>query len=144
MQRARVRPERIEFEVTETVLLDSDTSSLQVLRTLKSDGFQIALDDFGTGYSSLSYLKLFPFDRIKIDRSFVSDIADNPQSAAIVTAVTHLAHALDMKVTAEGIETAEQYGLVASAGCDAAQGYFIGKSIAPAIVTMDRKRNATK
>lgn len=122
---------RIEFEVTETVLLGSDASSLYVLHALRDRGFQIALDDFGTGYSSLSYLKLFPFHRIKVDRSFVCDISLNAQSSAIVAAVTNLAHALDMKVTAEGIETKEQYEMIRAAGCDAAQGYYFGKSVMP-------------
>jgi diguanylate cyclase (GGDEF)-like protein len=124
---AGVEPTRVELEVTETVLLENNPKMLNVLQSLKELGFGTALDDFGTGYSSLSYLKLFPFDRVKIDRSFVAEIASNEISAPIITAVAQLAHALNMRVTAEGVETGEQMEFVRDAGCDAAQGYYFGR-----------------
>jgi diguanylate cyclase (GGDEF)-like protein/PAS domain S-box-containing protein len=125
--RCRLSPERVELEVTETVLLGNDDTVLGELHKLRSLDVKIALDDFGTGYSSLSYLRLFPFDRIKIDRSFVRDIEDNPDCAAIVCAVAGLARSLGVQTTAEGVETAEQAALLAAAGCSAVQGYFYGR-----------------
>jgi EAL domain-containing protein (putative c-di-GMP-specific phosphodiesterase class I) len=85
------------------------------------------MDDFGSGYSSLSYLQAFPFDKIKIDRTFVMNLGRNPQSAAIVRAVIGLGHGLEMSIVAEGVETQEQLSFLASEGCNAVQGYFIGK-----------------
>jgi EAL domain-containing protein (putative c-di-GMP-specific phosphodiesterase class I) len=85
------------------------------------------MDDFGSGYSSLSYLQAFPFDKIKIDRAFVMNLGRNPQSAAIVRAVIGLGHGLEMSIVAEGVETQEQLGFLADEGCDAVQGYFLGK-----------------
>ena len=87
------------------------------------------MDDFGSGYSSLSYLQAFPFDKIKIDRAFVMNLGRNPQSAAIVRAVIGLGHGLEMSIVAEGVETEEQLSFLAEQGCDAVQGYFIGKPL---------------
>jgi EAL domain-containing protein (putative c-di-GMP-specific phosphodiesterase class I) len=100
-----------------------------MLRRLKALGVRIAMDDFGTGYSSLSYLQSFPFDKIKIDRAFISGIDSNAQSAAIVRAVIGLGHGLEMSIVAEGVETQEQLGFLAEQGCDAVQGYFLGKPL---------------
>ena len=87
------------------------------------------MDDFGSGYSSLSYLQAFPFDTIKIDRTFVTNLGRNPQSAAIVSAVIDLAHGMNMSIVAEGVETTEQLAFLTSEGCDAVQGYLIGKPL---------------
>jgi diguanylate cyclase (GGDEF)-like protein len=123
-----VSPCRLELEITEETLLGHNQENLAVLQQLRKLGIQIVIDDFGIGYSSLNYLRLFPFDRIKIDRSFVNDLsAGNDLSFAIVQAVTTLARALDVPSTAEGIETREQLGLVRAAGCTEFQGYLFSK-----------------
>jgi len=120
-------PERLELEITETALLANDNRNLGTLRSLKELGVRIVLDDFGTGYSSLSHLRLFPLDKVKIDRSFVRDMTAHSDSAAIVTAVAALAAELGMTTTAEGIETQDQLDAVDRAGCTEAQGYLLGK-----------------
>ena len=98
-----------------------------MLRRLKAMGVRIAMDDFGTGYSSLSYLQSFPFDKIKIDQTFISNLKQNPQSATIVRAVIGLGRGLDVPIIAEGVETAEQLEFLAQANCDQIQGYILGK-----------------
>ena len=118
---------RLELEVTESVLLQHDEQNLQVLHALKKLGIAIVLDDFGTGYSSMSYLLKFPFDKIKIDRSFVAELSRRDDCAAIVSAVAGLARSLDIAVTAEGVETVEQLTLLRAAGCPLAQGYLFGR-----------------
>jgi diguanylate cyclase (GGDEF)-like protein len=120
-------PGRLELEITEGVLMQDSSRSLMILRRLKSMGILIAMDDFGTGYSSMSYLQSFPFDKIKIDQSFIRQVETNPQSAAIVRAVIGLGHNLGMPVIAEGIETAEQLAFLLGAHCDEIQGYLIGR-----------------
>ena len=118
---------RLELEITEGVLIADSARALSVLRRLKAFGIQITMDDFGQGYSSLSYLQSFPFDRIKIDRAFVSKVTQNPQSAAIVRAVLGLARGLGLPVLAEGVETAEELAFLAAEACDEVQGYLIGR-----------------
>jgi len=120
-------PHRLELEVTEALLLQDAESVRGVLDALRALGVQVALDDFGTGYSSLSYLHSFPFDRVKIDRSFVRDIATRPRSAAIVRAVASLAADLDLAVTAEGIETEQELAIVRDAGCGELQGFLLSR-----------------
>ncbi|MEA2793111.1 MAG: hypothetical protein QOI87_491 [Bradyrhizobium sp.] len=120
-------PGRLELEITEGVLIEDFDRGLALLRRLKALGVRISMDDFGSGYSSLSYLQAFPFDKIKIDRAFVINLGRNPQSAAIVRAVIGLGHGLEMSIVAEGVETQEQLGFLSEVGCDAVQGYFIGK-----------------
>ena len=120
-------PGRLEVEITEGVLIEDFDRGLALLRRLKALGVRISMDDFGSGYSSLSYLQAFPFDKIKIDRDFIMNLGRNPQSAAIVRAVIGLGHGLEMSIVAEGVETQEQLGFLAEVGCDAVQGYFIGK-----------------
>ena len=120
-------PGRLELEITEGVLIEDFDRGLALLRRLKALGVRISMDDFGSGYSSLSYLQAFPFDKIKIDRAFVMNLGRNPQSAAIVRAVIDLGHGLEMSIVAEGVETQEQLGFLSEEGCDAVQGYLIGK-----------------
>jgi diguanylate cyclase (GGDEF)-like protein/PAS domain S-box-containing protein len=118
---------RLELEITEGVLIDDFSRAVSILRQLKALGVRIAMDDFGTGYSSLSYLQSFPFDKIKIDRSFISSVERNAQSAAIVRAVISLARGLQLPVVAEGVETKEELTFLTDESCDEIQGYFIGQ-----------------
>ncbi|WP_316396095.1 EAL domain-containing protein [Bradyrhizobium sp. 33ap4] len=120
-------PDRLELEITEGVLIEDFDRGLSLLRRLKALGVRISMDDFGSGYSSLSYLQAFPFDKIKIDRAFVINLGRNPQSAAIVRAVIDLGHGLEMSIVAEGVETEAQLDFLAEEGCDAVQGYLIGR-----------------
>ncbi len=120
-------PGRLELEITEGVLIEDFDRGLALLRRLKALGIRISMDDFGSGYSSLSYLQAFPFDKIKVDRAFVMNLGRNPQSAAIVRAVIGLGHGLEMSIVAEGVETQEQLSFLSDEGCDAVQGYFIGR-----------------
>jgi predicted signal transduction protein with EAL and GGDEF domain len=122
-------PTRLEIEITETVLLQNKEATLAVLHQLRALGIRIALDDFGTGYSSLTYLQCFPFDKIKIDRSFVKDITENSGSLNIVRAVAALASGMGMTATAEGVETAEQRDKIASEGCTEMQGYLFSRPL---------------
>ena len=115
---------RLELEITEAVLIRDDDTALAILHQLRTIGVRIALDDFGTGYSSLSYLKRFPFDKIKIDRCFITDIAEPDDSAGIVRAVVNIAAERDMTTTAEGVETAEQQRILRELGCSEMQGYL--------------------
>ncbi|WP_246765474.1 bifunctional diguanylate cyclase/phosphodiesterase [Aminobacter sp. SR38] len=115
---------RLELEITESLLLDDSRETLLTLNRLRSLGVTISLDDFGTGYSSLSYLRNFPVDKVKIDRSFIAEIVGNPDHMAIVSAIVNLAHALEITAIAEGVETEDQLLLVRATGCDAVQGYF--------------------
>ncbi|MEH2526462.1 MULTISPECIES: bifunctional diguanylate cyclase/phosphodiesterase [unclassified Bradyrhizobium] len=115
---------RLELEITESVLLQNSEATLSVLHELRGFGVRISLDDFGTGYSSLSYLRSFPFDKIKIDRSFVSELATREDSMAIVRAVTGLGKSLGIVTTAEGVETDAQFELLRQEGCTQAQGYL--------------------
>jgi diguanylate cyclase (GGDEF)-like protein len=126
-------PARLELEITEGVLIEDTANALEVLREIKALGVRIAMDDFGTGFSSLSYFRMFPFDKVKIDQSFVRDMAHNRQSMAIVKAVIGMAKALDMLVLAEGVETDQQLDILAAEGCHQVQGYLIGR---PAPVEM--------
>jgi diguanylate cyclase (GGDEF)-like protein len=122
-----VAASRLEIEITESVMLQDSAATLATLRRLHDAGVRIALDDFGTGYSSLSYLRSFPFDKIKIDGSFIRNVSDEESSLAIIRAVTGLSKSLGMATTAEGVETPEQLELVRSEGCTQAQGYLIGR-----------------
>jgi len=123
-------PERLELEITESLLIDDPDRVLATLMVLKEAGVRISLDDFGTGYSSLSYLQRFPFDKIKIDRSFVSQMEKNADSMSIIRAVIALGKSLRIKVTAEGVESATQLNLLQQENCDLVQGYLLGKPMA--------------
>lgn len=120
-------PRRLELEITEGVLIEDDRRAVQILNDLKGMGFQIALDDFGTGYSSLSYLSRYPFDTIKIDRSFVNNIGVVENAQVIVRTIIELGTGLGMKIVAEGVETTEQALFLAHAGCDELQGFLLGR-----------------
>ncbi len=131
LARSGLDPRRLELEITETLLLSGSDETQHNLRDLRQLGLKIALDDFGTGYSSLGYLQQFPFDRIKIDRSFVSELATRQASRTLVRAVIELGHSLNMRITAEGVETDEQLDRVSAKGCDEAQGFLFSKSVPP-------------
>jgi diguanylate cyclase (GGDEF)-like protein len=120
-------PARLDVEITESVLLQENEANLKALFDLRALGIGIALDDFGTGYSSLSYLRRFPFDKIKVDRSFVQGMADDPGALAIVQSITDLAPKLGMRTIAEGIETVQELEQVTRAGCAEGQGYYFGR-----------------
>jgi diguanylate cyclase (GGDEF)-like protein/PAS domain S-box-containing protein len=122
---ARLAPHRLELEITEAVLLQDNESTVGMLHQLRALGVRVAMDDFGTGYSSLSYLRSFPFDKIKIDRSFIKDIERNSDSAVIIKAIAGLGASLGIETTAEGIETPEQLEIVRRAGCTEMQGYLV-------------------
>jgi EAL domain-containing protein (putative c-di-GMP-specific phosphodiesterase class I) len=124
---AGLSADRLELEITEAVLLEQNDTNIGTLHQLRALGTRIAMDDFGTGYSSLSYLRSFPFDKIKIDRSFVFDSISGQQGEAIIRTIAELGSTLGIATTAEGIETAEQLQLVRRAGCTEGQGYLIGR-----------------
>ena len=119
--------ERLELEITEGVLIDDQAMALDVLQRIKGLGVRIAMDDFGTGYSSLAYLQSFPFDKIKIDRSFIANLDTSPNAAAIIRAVLGLSRGLNIPVIAEGVETDAQVAFLEQEGCDELQGYLMGR-----------------
>lgn len=122
---------RLELEITEGLFIEEGEEVLEILREIKALGVRIAMDDFGTGFSSLGYFRRFPFDKVKIDQSFVRDMVANRQSLAIVKAVVAIGRALDIIVLAEGVETAQQREILAIEGCHQVQGYWIGKPLPP-------------
>jgi predicted signal transduction protein with EAL and GGDEF domain len=123
-------PTRLELEITESLLLNDNEQTLQTLHRLRAIGVRISMDDFGTGYSSLSYLRSFPFDKIKIDRSFMRDLESRGDSLAIIKAVIGLGHSLGMSTTAEGVETEEQLRAVREQGCNEVQGFLFSPPLA--------------
>jgi len=127
LARSGLDPSRLMLEITEGVFLNDTDQTMAALAEIKALGVHFAMDDFGTGYSSLSYLRKFPFQRIKIDQSFVRGMNDNPESLAIIRAVTNLCRDLGMATTAEGVETVEQAGVLKQLGCGLAQGYYFGR-----------------
>ena len=129
LEKSGLAAARLELEVTETLLLGDDPATLELLHRLRDLGLAIALDDFGTGYSSLSHLRSFPFDKIKIDQTFVRDLPKRRNCEAIVAAVTRLASSLEMTTVAEGVETAEHLSRLRAAGCDAVQGYLFSRPV---------------
>lgn len=135
--------QRLEREITESVMLDGTEATLKVLHSLRSMGVRIALDDFGTGFSSLSHLRAFPFDRLKIDRSFVAELATGPDPAAIVRAVSELADALGIETTAEGVEDEERLVLLDAHVCPEVQGHLSSRALPLAeVVELLTKRRA--
>ncbi|SDD84393.1 bifunctional diguanylate cyclase/phosphodiesterase [Kordiimonas lacus] len=127
IQRHGLAPERLELEITEGVLIEDEARALDMLRALRAKGVLLAMDDFGTGYSSLSYLRQFPFDKLKIDRSFILNLQTDPQALGIVKGMIGLAHGLDIPVLAEGVETESQLAMLRLEHGDEVQGYYTGK-----------------
>lgn len=121
--------EHLEFEITETVAMTNADDTIGIMRQLKNLGIGLAVDDFGTGYSSLAYLKRFPIDKLKIDKTFVRDIPNDGNDLAIVSAIVALAHALGLKVQAEGVETEAQAEFLRECECEAAQGFLFGRPL---------------
>jgi len=120
-------PKRLELEITEGTLMADTQNALRILTSLKGLGVKLAMDDFGTGYSSLSYLRKFPFDKLKIDRSFVSDLEDDTEAETIVQAIIAMSRSLRLDVTAEGVETKRQLSMLRALGCNFVQGYLLGR-----------------
>lgn len=127
LKESGLAPHRLEVEITESVLLDNTSVNIDILQKLKALGVRIALDDFGTGYSSLSYLRSFPFDKIKIDKSFINDMKDSREALAIIRAITGMSRSLDIQITAEGVESNEQFERLKEEGCTLFQGYYFGR-----------------
>jgi EAL domain-containing protein (putative c-di-GMP-specific phosphodiesterase class I) len=130
-----VDPTRFELEITEGLLLGDDPQTHAALSRLRAIGFNIALDDFGTGYSSLSYLQRYPINKIKIDRSFITNLGVDLEAEAVVTAIVKLARALGLSVIAEGVETEEQRARLNFVGCTDVQGYLFGKAVPASDIT---------
>jgi diguanylate cyclase (GGDEF)-like protein len=126
---SKLKPQYLELELTESLLMDNAAMTIETLRRLRNLGIKISIDDFGTGYSSLSYLKSLPIDTLKIDRTFVTDIAAGASDTAIVKAIITLAHNLGLKTIAEGVETLEQSAVLSALGCDEMQGYLFGQPL---------------
>jgi diguanylate cyclase (GGDEF)-like protein/PAS domain S-box-containing protein len=143
---SRLPPDRLELEITESALLQDNNVTLSTLHQLRKLGVKIAMDDFGTGYSSLSYLRSFPFDKIKIDKSFVKEVLVHPESLVIVRAVAGLGLSFGVPTTAEGVETREQFEQIREAGCTQCQGYLFGRAMPNAEVMrlMQQRRQAIR
>jgi len=122
-------PEYLELELTESQLLDSVEHIISTFQQLRELGVKLAIDDFGTGYSSLSYLKRFPVDYVKIDQAFIRGLNEGTEDAAITRAIIAMAHSLDLKVVAEGVENAEQLSFLRAHDCDEVQGYLISRPV---------------
>jgi diguanylate cyclase (GGDEF)-like protein len=137
-----LEPQFLEIELTETTVMDNAESSVEILEELSRMGVVVSIDDFGTGYSSMSYLRRFPIDKLKIDRSFISEVTTNAADASIVRAIISLAHSLRLKVVAEGVETAEQLALLRELGCDQYQGFYRSAAV-PAQEIEDSVRSRT-
>jgi len=131
LNRTGLRPEYLELEVTEGLLIENISETTKILNDLHDLGVRLSIDDFGTGYSSMNYLKRLPFDNLKIDKSFVQDVTISDDASAIATAIITLAHSLDMKVIAEGVETSEQLKFLQQQNCDMVQGFLFSKPVSP-------------
>src|SRR5258706_4199357 len=127
LKESQLKPGCLELEITESMVMKDTTSSKKILNAIKSMGIRLAIDDFGTGYSSLVSLKRFPFDCIKIDRSFIHDMPQDADDVAITQAIIAMAHSLRLKVIAEGVETREQLDFLIEHGCHEFQGYYFRK-----------------
>ncbi len=140
--RTGMAPHRLEIELTEEALLDNDEAALNNLRALKEQGMTLALDDFGTGYSSLHHLRMLPFDKVKIDRSYIGGLIGSEKSRRMLEAIIGFTHALGIPLLAEGVETGEQARILRELGCDLAQGWFYGKVVAHDVVERELVRRA--
>jgi EAL domain-containing protein (putative c-di-GMP-specific phosphodiesterase class I) len=129
LREKQVPPELLELELTESLLLSNADVMFEVLQDLKEMGLKLVIDDFGTGYSSLSYLRQFPVTKLKIDRSFIRDVAGNPDDAAIATAIISLAKGLNLTVIAEGVETEVQLSFLREHHCDEFQGFLFSRPV---------------
>jgi EAL domain-containing protein (putative c-di-GMP-specific phosphodiesterase class I) len=128
---SQINPKWLELELTESIIMHDADNTLQSVRNLKTLGVQLSIDDFGTGYSSLSYLKRFAVDKLKIDQSFVRDILEDREDAAIVKTIIHMAKNLNLKTIAEGVENAQVLSVIDAYGCDEVQGYHFAKPMSP-------------
>jgi EAL domain-containing protein (putative c-di-GMP-specific phosphodiesterase class I) len=126
---SRLEPQWLDLEITETYAMQDADFTLAILKELKRTGVRISLDDFGTGYSSLSHLKHFPIDTLKIDRSFVKDLATDPKEESIISAIIVLAHSLGMDVVGEGVETVEELAILRKHHCDKIQGFLFSRPV---------------
>ena len=133
---------RLEVEITESSLMEDREQALTIVQSLRNNGITIALDDFGTGYASLSQLQMLPFDRIKIDRSFINALGHNEQSAAIVETITALGRSLHVPITTEGVETPAIREKLSALGCSDAQGWYFGRAVAGHVASMQFTRPA--
>ncbi len=131
MSETAIPPELLDFEVTESMLLETGKAALAKLWAIREMGGGLAIDDFGIGYSSLSYLKKLPIQTIKIDRSFIRDIPNNHEDVAITSAIISMAHSLSLKLVAEGIETPQQLQFLRNQGCQLSQGFLFSKPVQP-------------
>jgi diguanylate cyclase (GGDEF)-like protein/PAS domain S-box-containing protein len=129
VERTGLDPTALELEITESVAMNDAALTVSIMRDIGAEGMSLAVDDFGTGYSSLGYLRRFPLDSIKIDRSFVTDLAHEPDDATIVRTVIAMAHSLDLEVIAEGVETAEQLAFLRDENCDRVQGFYFSQAV---------------
>jgi EAL domain-containing protein (putative c-di-GMP-specific phosphodiesterase class I) len=129
LQLSGLEPRYLSLELTESVLVNHHKEGTEALHALRAMGLHLSVDDFGTGYSSFSYLKHFPLDTLKIDRSFIREIAIHPDDAAITTAIIAMGHALGLRVIAEGVETEAHLSLLQKQGCDEVQGYLVGRPV---------------
>jgi EAL domain-containing protein (putative c-di-GMP-specific phosphodiesterase class I) len=131
LQRYQIPPHQLELEITESLLLDDQPTTQTLMQQLKGMGLRLSIDDFGTGYSALSYLRRFSLDVLKIDRSFITDLPNNQDLGALVRAIIYMAHELNLKVIAEGIETHEQLAFLRAQNCDYGQGFWFSHALVP-------------
>jgi EAL domain-containing protein (putative c-di-GMP-specific phosphodiesterase class I) len=129
IRQTAINPEYLELELTESIVMENVEQTISTLHKLRDMGVYISIDDFGTGYSSMAYLKRFPIDKLKIDQSFVHDLADDPDDAAIVSATIAMAHNLKLTVIAEGVETRQQLQFLKDSGCEEIQGYYFSRPL---------------
>jgi EAL domain-containing protein (putative c-di-GMP-specific phosphodiesterase class I) len=132
LEHSRLDPDRLWLEITESVLMEDADTAVAALERLRALGVHLCVDDFGTGYSSLAYLRRFPVDALKVDRSFVAGLGEDPEDSAIVEAVVSMAHSLRLSVVAEGVETDEQLARLRDLGCELAQGFYFAAPVPPA------------